>query len=260
MAYDNNLFPFEPLAQVFDDFDRISIEILKSGILGVIFRISATCLAGTALIPVHHNEIVLPTRGLGVCKGHAHCGWGRTGSSFATVEFDVMPDMMISAKGLTNGAMPMSAVFVSSRIYNTCMEQAKDAVEFFHGYTYSCHPVCCAAGMATLDIYEKEGLLSRAKTDGEIGTYWQDALHHLADLPQVIDVRNYGLLGAVELRAPKGKNGTIGAKALTTCWDKGVMVRGIGDAIFMSPPLIIEKQEIDSIVSVLRDIIPGITA
>jgi len=186
-------------------------------------------------------------------------GWGRTGSNFAADEFDVIPDMITSAKGITNGAMPLSAVFVSSRIYNTCMEQAKEPTEFFHGYTYSCHPVCCAAGMATLDIYEKEGLLTRAKTEGEIGSYWQEALHSLTDLPQVVDVRNYGLLGAVELRAPKGQESTIGVKALSTCWDKGVMVRGIGDAIIMSPPLIIEKQEIDSIVSVLRDVIPEIT-
>jgi beta-alanine--pyruvate transaminase len=187
-------------------------------------------------------------------------GWGRTGSNFAADEFDVIPDMIISAKGITNGALPLSAVIVSSEIYNTCMDLARDSVEMFHGYTYSCHPVCCAAGMATLDIYENEGLFSRAKTTGEIGSYWQEALHSLADLPQVIDVRNYGLLGAVELRASKGQKGTIGVKALATCWDKGVMVRGIGDAIVMSPPLIIEKQEIDTIVSVLRDVIPEITA
>ncbi len=187
-------------------------------------------------------------------------GWGRTGSNFAADEFDVIPDMIISAKGITNGALPLSAVLISSEIYNTCMDLARDSVEMFHGYTYSCHPVCCAAGMATLDIYENEGLFSRAKTTGEIGSYWQEALHSLADLPQVIDVRNYGLLGAVELRASKGQEGTIGVKALATCWNKGVMVRGIGDAIVMSPPLIIEKQEIDTIVSVLRDVIPEITA
>ena len=167
--------------------------------------------------------------------------------------------MITSAKGITNGAVPLSAVFVSSRVYNTCLELAQDSVELFHGYTYSCHPVACAAGMATLDIYEKEGLLTRARTDGEIGSYWQDALHSLVDLPQVIDVRNYGLLGAVELRAAKGQEGTTGVKALATCWDKGVMVRGLGDAIVVSPPLIIEKREIDSIVSVLRDVIPEIT-
>lgn len=186
-------------------------------------------------------------------------GWGRTGDKFAATEFGVTPDLMTSAKGITNAALPLSAVFVSDAIYDTCIEQAKAPVEFFHGYTYSCHPVACAAGMATLDIYEKEDLLTRAKTSGEIGSYWQEALHSLADLDQVIDVRNYGLLGAIELRAPVGRAGTVGAKALVEAWDKGVMVRGVGDAICMSPPLIIEKQEIDTIVSTLRDVIPVVS-
>ena len=232
----------------------------------------ADSIAAVIIEPVAGaGGIILPPKGYlkrlrEICDQHdillifdeVICGWGRTGSNFAADEFDVIPDMIISAKGITNGAIPLSAVFVSTGIYNTCMEQAKEPVEFFHGYTYSCHPVCCAAGMATLDVYEKEGLLSRANTEGEIGSYWQEALHSLADLPQVIDVRNYGLLGAIELRAPKGSEGSIGVKALATCWEKGVMVRGIGDAIVMSPPLIIEKQEIDTIVSVLRDIIPDI--
>ncbi|NIB42619.1 aspartate aminotransferase family protein [Pseudomaricurvus alkylphenolicus] len=185
-------------------------------------------------------------------------GWGRVGEAFAAQEFGVTPDLITSAKGITNATVPLSAVFVSDDIYNTCMDQAQGPVEFYHGYTYSCHPVACAAGMATLDVYEREGLLNRAKTEGEIGGYWQDALHSLADLSQVRDVRNYGLMGAVELTAAEGQAGTLGAKALPLAWEKGVMIRGIGDAICMSPPLIIEKPEIDTIVSVLRDIIPQI--
>ncbi len=185
-------------------------------------------------------------------------GWGRTGEAFAATEFDVTPDLITSAKGISNATVPLSAVFVSDRIYDTCMEKAQGPVEFYHGYTYSCHPVACAAGMATLDIYEREGLLTRAKTEGEIGQYWQQALHSLADMPQVRDVRNYGLLGAVELKAPAGQAGMAGAKALPLAWEKGVMVRGIGDAICMSPPLIIEKPEIDTIAGVLREVIPQI--
>ena len=184
-------------------------------------------------------------------------GWGRTGAAFASTEFDVIPDMITSAKGITNAAVPLSATFVSENIYNTCMENAKTPVELFHGYTYSCHPVACAAGMAALDIYENEALLTRAS--GSIGQYWEDALHSLADLPQVIDVRNYGLLGAIELDAPPGLKGQMGARALPAAWGKGVMVRGIGDAIAMSPPLIIEPKHIDTIISVLRDIIPTLT-
>ena len=181
-------------------------------------------------------------------------GWGRTGSAFAATEFAVTPDIITSAKGITNAAQPLSAVFISNEIYETCMAEAKSAVEFYHGYTYSCHPVACAAGMAALDIYEREQLLTRAA--GEIGRHWENALHSLADLSQVIDVRNYGLLGAVELNASPANRGTLGAKALPVAWERGVMVRGIGDAICMSPPLTIEPAQIDRIVQVLREIIP----
>ncbi|MCO1336020.1 aspartate aminotransferase family protein [Microbulbifer sp. OS29] len=184
-------------------------------------------------------------------------GWGRTGSAFAATEFGVTPDMITSAKGITNATVPLSAVFVSDEIYKTVMTAAPEgAVEFFHGYTYSAHPVACAAGMATLDIYEREGLLTRAA--GEIGQYWENALHSLADLDNVIDVRNYGLVGAIELRAPQDLKGKYGAKVSGMAWEAGVMARGIGDALCMSPPLIIEKHEIDTIVDKLRGLISAL--
>lgn len=181
-------------------------------------------------------------------------GWGRTGSAFASIEFDVIPDMITSAKGINNATVPMGAAFVSNPIYNTIMDAAPEgSVEFYHGYTYSCHPLACAAGMATLDIYEREGLLTRAS--GEIGHHWEQALHSLADLENVIDVRNYGLVGAIELDAPGHLKGKLGAKAHALAWEAGVMTRGIGDAICLSPPLIIEPHEIDTIVARLRDVI-----
>ena len=184
-------------------------------------------------------------------------GWGRTGSPFASQEFDVTPDMITSAKGITNATVPLGAVFVNDKIYNTVVDAAAEGmVEFFHGYTYSAHPVACAAGMATLDIYDREGLLTRAS--GDIGSYWENALHSLADLDNVIDVRNYGLVGAIELRAPEGLKGKFGAKASALAWEAGVMARGIGDALCMSPPLIIETHEIDTIVNTLREVISGL--
>lgn len=186
------------------------------------------------------------------------CGWGRVGNNFASTEFDVVPDMITSAKGITNGTVPLSAVFVSSNIYEVCVKHSTSTVEFYHGYTYSSHPVACAAGMATLDIYEAEGLLTRARHDGEISQYWQQAMHSLADLEQVIDVRNYAMLGAIELRASAKNKGTMGAKALAAAWERDLMVRGIGDAICMSPPLVVEESEIDTIATVLRDVIQGI--
>ncbi|WP_066959374.1 aspartate aminotransferase family protein [Microbulbifer sp. Q7] len=185
-------------------------------------------------------------------------GWGRTGSPFASQEFGVTPDMITSAKGITNATVPLGAVFASDKIYNTVMDAAAEGmVELFHGYTYSAHPVACAAGMATLDIYDREGLLTRAA--GDIGKHWEAALHSLSDLDNVIDVRNYGLVGAIELRAPEGLKGKFGAKASALAWEAGVMARGIGDALCMSPPLIIEAHEIDDIVGKLREVISSLS-
>ncbi len=214
--------------------------------------------------------IVLPPKGYlkrirEICDAHdillifdeVITGWGRTGSAFAATEFDVTPDMITSAKGITNAAVPLSAVFVNNKIHDTCMELAKAPVEFYHGYTYSCHPVACAAGMATLDIFERDGLLTRA--GGEIGQYWEDALHSLRDLPQVIDVRNYGLMGGFELRASAENKGLIGGKMQAAAWEKGVMIRGVGDAVCMSPPLTVKREHIDKITEILRDLIPTVT-
>jgi len=184
-------------------------------------------------------------------------GWGRTGSAFASIECGVTPDMITSAKGITNATVPLGAVFVKDEIYKTVMDAAPEGgVEFYHGYTYSAHPVACAAGMATLDIYEREGLLTRAS--GDIGAHWEKALHSLADLDQVVDVRNYGLVGAIELRAPDNMKGRFGGKVSGQAWEAGVMARGIGDALCMSPPLIIESHEIDTIVDKLRGVISAL--
>ncbi|MDP5208197.1 aminotransferase class III-fold pyridoxal phosphate-dependent enzyme [Microbulbifer sp. 2205BS26-8] len=211
--------------------------------------------------------VVLPPKGYlqrlrAICDKHdlllifdeVISGWGRTGSAFGAIEFGVTPDMITSAKGITNATVPLSAVFVQEEIHNTIMDAAGEGmVEFFHGYTYSAHPVACAAGMATLDIYEREGLLTRAS--GDIAKYWEDALHSLGDGHNVIDVRNYGLVGAIELRAPEKLSGKFGAKVSGMAWEAGVMTRGIGDALCMSPPLVIEKHEIDAIVDKLRSVL-----
>lgn len=185
-------------------------------------------------------------------------GWGRTGSPFAATEFGVTPDMITSAKGITNAVVPLGAVFVKDEIYNTVINAAPEgAVEFYHGYTYSANPVACAAGMATLDIYDREGLLTRAS--GDVGKHWENALHSLKDLENVIDIRNYGLVGAIELRAPDSLKGRFGGMVSGLAWDAGVLVRGIGDAICMSPPLIIETEEIDAIVDKLRGVISSLS-
>lgn len=185
-------------------------------------------------------------------------GWGRLGSSFASEEFDVVPDLITSAKGITSGVVPLGAVFAKDEIYQTVVNSAPEgAVEFFHGYTYSGHPVACAAGLATLDIYQREGLLERAS--GEIGQYFQQGLHSLKGIPSIVDIRNYGLIGAVQFAAPAdGK--PIGFDILKQCYDKGVMVRSMGNTIALSPPLIIEKQHIDVIVDTLACVAKDIPA
>lgn len=179
-------------------------------------------------------------------------GWGRLGSPFAAEEFDVIPDLITSAKGITSGVVPLGAVFAKNEIYHTVVNHAPEgSVEFFHGYTYSGHPVACAAGLATLDIYEREGLLTRAS--GEIGQYFEQGLHSLKDIESIIDIRNYGLIGAVQFaEATHGK--PIGFDILKRCYAKGVMVRSMGNTIALSPPLIIEKQHIDVIVDTLGQV------
>ncbi|MCW8328946.1 aspartate aminotransferase family protein [Photobacterium sp. SDRW27] len=185
-------------------------------------------------------------------------GWGRLGSPFASEEFDVVPDLITSAKGITSGVVPLGAVFAKDEIYQTVINSAPEgAVEFFHGYTYSGHPVACAAGLATLDIYQREGLLERA--GGEIGQYFQQGLHSLKGIPSIIDIRNYGLIGAVQF-AEQADGKPVGFDILKRCYDKGVMVRSMGNTIALSPPLIIEKQHIDVIVDTLSSIAKDIPA
>src|SRR6185437_5660755 len=131
-------------------------------------------------------------------------GFGRTGAPFAAQEFGVTPDIITCAKGLTNGSVPMGCVLVKKGIYEAFMQGPESTIELFHGYTYSAHPAACAAGLATLDIYEREGLLTRAKS---LSRYWEDAAHSLKGLPHVIDIRNYGLILGVELESIPGKPG-----------------------------------------------------
>ena len=179
-------------------------------------------------------------------------GFGRVGKPFAALAFDVTPDLMTTAKGLTNGALPMGAVFAQRKIYDAFMQGPENTIELFHGYTYSAHPVACAAALATLDVYAKEGLLTRAAS---LSAQWENAVHSLRSLPHVIDLRNYGLIGAVELEARQGKPGARGFEVFLKCFERGVMVRQTGDTIAMSPPLIIEAKQIDRLVETLGAVI-----
>lgn len=176
-------------------------------------------------------------------------GFGRTGAPFAAQRFGVEPDIMTMAKGITSATIPMGAVACSDAIKDTIFATTS-GMEMFHGYTYSAHPLACAASMACLDLYERDSLFTRAS--GPIGEALQDALHSLSDLPRVIDVRGMGLIGAIEFEPFDGKVGTIGPQLLKACWKEGVMIRGLGDAVAVSPPLIIEDSHIDDFVSGFR--------
>jgi beta-alanine--pyruvate transaminase len=179
-------------------------------------------------------------------------GFGRVGKPFAALAFDVTPDLMTTAKGLTNGAMPMGAVFSQRKIYDAFMQGPENTIELFHGYTYSAHPVACAAALATLDVYAKEGLLTRAAT---LSPQWENAVHSLRGLPHVVDIRNYGLIGAVELEPRPGKAAARGFEVFLKCFERGVMVRQTGDTIAMSPPLIIEQKQIERLIETLGTVI-----
>lgn len=179
-------------------------------------------------------------------------GYGRIGSTFAADEFDVTPDLITTAKGLTNGVIPMGAVFVRKDIHDTFMQESPDGIELFHGYTYSAHPIACAAGIATMDIYENDGLFTRAK---ELHTYFEDAVHSLKGLPNVMDIRNYGLVGAVELTPRDGAPGARAFEVFQKVYETGALIRQTGDTLAISPPLIIEKEQIDRIVNLMADAI-----
>lgn len=182
-------------------------------------------------------------------------GFGRVGKAFASNRFDVTPDIMTTAKGLTNGAIPMGAVFVSDAIHQAFMQGPEEVIELFHGYTYSGHPVACAAGLATLDIYEQENLFEKALS---LEDYWADSLHSLAEYDLVKDVRNIGLMGAVEFESTN-KPGERGYSVFHHCYWKGdAMVRCTADTIAMSPPLIVEKEHIDGLMAALRKAIESL--
>jgi beta-alanine--pyruvate transaminase len=179
-------------------------------------------------------------------------GFGRLGSPFAATHFGVTPDLMTVAKGLTNGSVPMGAVLAKQHIHDAFMTGPEHLIEFFHGYTYSAHPLACAAALGTLDTYADEGLLTRASV---VAPAFEDALHALKGLPHVIDVRNIGLVGGIELAPISGQPGKRAFDVFLACWERGVMIRTTGDTIALSPPLIIEGRHIDQLVGTVADVL-----
>ena len=181
-------------------------------------------------------------------------GFGRLGAPFGAQRFGVTPDIITAAKGLTNGTVPMGATFVRDAIYDAFM-QGPEGIELFHGYTYSGHPLACAAGIAALDVYQEEGLLTRAAS---LEKYWEDAVHALKGAPHVIDIRNLGLVAGVELEPRAGAPGKRAFEGFVKCFEAGVLIRYTGDILAFSPPLIIEKPQIDRIFETVRGVLAAL--
>ena len=182
-------------------------------------------------------------------------GFGRLGTPFAVDYFGVIPDLVTTAKGITSGVIPMGAVFATKEIYEAFMTGPENMIELFHGYTYSGHPIACAAALATLDTYEDEGLMTRA---ADLSEYWADALHALKGLPHVIDIRNLGLIGAIELQPIDGAPTKRAFQAFLDAYEKGVLIRTTGDIIALSPPLIISKGQIEHLFDTLADVLKNL--
>jgi beta-alanine--pyruvate transaminase len=179
-------------------------------------------------------------------------GWGRLGAPFAAQRFGIQPDLVTFAKGVTSGAVPLGGVIVKDSIYEAFTGAPGAGIEFFHGYTYSGHPLACAAGIAALDTYEDEKLFDRPNA---LARDFEDGIHSLKGLPNVVDCRNLGLIGAVELASRPGAYGERAFDAFEQCWDKGVFVRPVGDALAFCPPLVAQKKHLDQMFGTVAEVL-----
>jgi beta-alanine--pyruvate transaminase len=177
-------------------------------------------------------------------------GWGRLGATFAAQHFGIEPDLITFAKGITSGAVPLGGVLVKDSIHETFMNAPGAGMEFFHGYTYSGHPLACAAALAALEIYEEEKLFEIPQAG-----YFEQGVHSLQGLPHVVDCRNAGLIGAIELRSRPGAVGERAYEAFEKCWDRGVFVRPVGDSVAFCPPLIAENKHLDQMFGTVAEVL-----
>jgi beta-alanine--pyruvate transaminase len=179
-------------------------------------------------------------------------GFGRTGAAFAAERYGVVPDLMTCAKGLTNGVIPMGAVLTTGAIHDAFMTGPEHLIELFHGYTYSGNPIAAATGLAALETYREEGLFERAAA---LAPLWEEAIHALRGLPHVIDIRNEGLIGAVELEPIAGEPTRRAFQAFLDAYEAGLLIRTTGDIIALSPPLIVSEDQIGQIFDTLAGVL-----
>jgi len=245
-------------AELADDLERLVTLHDASTIAAVIIEPMAGS-TGVLIPPKNYLErvrAICDKYGILLIFDEVITGFGRLGASFAVEKFGVEPDLITMAKGLTNGCVPMAGVICRKGLYDAYCEAApENAVEFPHGYTYSAHPLACAAGLATLKLYQDEGLFERANG---LSAYWEQAIHSLKGVRNVIDLRNLGMVAGIELEARPGKPAARGFEAFIKLYEAGLYCRTTGDIIALSPPLIIEKAEIDRIVETLAKVLPTV--
>jgi beta-alanine--pyruvate transaminase len=192
---------------------------------------------------------ITSTHGILLIFDEVITAFGRLGHATGAERFGVVPDLLTMAKGINNGSVPMGAVAASRKIHDTILDGSADGIEFAHGYTYSGHPIAMAAAIATIDTYQSDGLFERAR---QLERLFEDAVHALGECPHVIDIRNLGLMAAIELAPREGAPGARGTELFRRCFDAGLLVRATGDTIALSPPLIVSEAQIEEIMKGLR--------
>ena len=241
-------------AELADDLERIVTLHDASTIAAVIVEPVAGS-TGVLIPPKGYLErlrAICDKHGILLIFDEVITGFGRLGSPFAATHFNVTPDLMTVAKGITNGCVPMGAVFAKRAIHDVFMNGPEHMVEFPHGYTYSAHPLACAASLGTLETYADEDLLTRAS---RMAPAFEHAVHSLRELPHVIDIRNIGLVGAIELDSIPGAPGKRAFDIFRECFERGVLIRVTGEIIALSPPLIVEETHIDQAISTIADVL-----
>ena len=245
-------------AELADELERLVALHDASTIAAVIVE-PVACSTGVLIPPkgyLKRLEAICRKHDILLIADEVITAFGRLGTPFASDYFDISPDLITAAKAITNGTIPMGAVFVKSHIHDAFMNGPEWMIDFFHGYTYSGHPMACAASIGTLDTFAEEGLLTRA---AELAPYWEQRLHALKGLPHVIDIRNIGLIGAVEFEPDPAQPGKRAFDRFVQAFEQGLLVRQTGDIIALSPPLIISKDEIDQLFDIFTKVLKTAT-
>jgi beta-alanine--pyruvate transaminase len=244
-------------AELADDLERL-VQLHGAATIAAVIVEPVAGSTGVLLPPVGYLQSlreIARRHGILLIFDEVITGFGRLGAPFAADRFGVIPDIMTTAKGLTNGSVPMGAVFVSREVHDALMTGPEPAIELFHGYTYSGHPVACAAGLATMDLYHREDLLTRASA---LETQWAEMIFKLRDAPHVIDLRVAGLVAGIELEPRAGSPGARAYDVFVRCFERGVLIRVTGDVIALSPPLIINHEQIEALVGTVANILSDI--